>query len=164
MSDSDSSSDASEQVSHQSDDACQHPSMKDKWLQLRLLKKHILLKKITLKVLLQHPNLPELITDNDWKDLIKHSHVSNDYYKPNHYYIMLDMEGLAYRYDAYFWTACRFFRDSFSQTKIGEHLFIQHASMENVNIYLDFNMQAVFHWMSQQDVNELNNFMTNLSI
>jgi hypothetical protein len=130
-------------------DAGTHLLMEEKWLQLSKLDKEDLLKNIFYQVLIHDQNRPAFVTEHDWRNLIKQSRV--DSHKPTQYYIVLNMEGFAHRYHKNILHVHWFFKHSCTHTKMGKHCLIDSANLENFWMYLDFNLQAVLVWMSQQE-------------
>lgn len=150
-------------------DTCdEEPLSEEQWHQLNKIQQRRLLKDIFFDILMHDQNRPSFLTEQDWKDMTRHAVVNTrSYRRYTNHFLVIDLDRYAYRYananNYKFWMLVDFFENCLPKAKIGKYCFIQSAGKQNLDMYLDINMQAVFFWLSQQE-DTVNTTLANLSI
>jgi len=131
-------------------------SAKQVWQQLNKNERRHILCDLFYTVLLTHVECPTFMTPEDWKDMFEiadEGWIESD--EPN--IIRLALEVFVLRY----WTNGKsnkflqlviFLRVSFADVTLGNHSLFQKCEVNNMTISFDFNMEAVFLWMSTQQL------------
>jgi len=128
---------------------------KAKWQQLSEDEKETLLKKLFVNVLFNQTNLPEFMTDRDWSDLVQDTRICFEPHQEPDYQFsaIVDLDDLAYKYGMLGCNQFAILHDyltgHLTKVKLGPlDLFTGYAE-QNEDMWFDFNLEAVYLWMSQ---------------
>jgi len=134
--------------------------MELKWQLLRNRDRNRLLLELLFDVMLNDADWPEFMTQEDCNELRQNSTASA--YLPvfpeydEKCYAHLDLELLAIRYwvpdSNHFFTLIDFLQGPLAQVKVQNVYLFESINFKNLKIWVNFNMEAVFLWMSNRQV------------
>jgi hypothetical protein len=128
--------------------------MEAKWQQLSSKERSTLLKKLFFDVLFNQDNLPALVDEKHWSDLYDEAIAENLFYQPEVHVMLLYCTTFFLRGQVSM-TLIDYFKNSFAFVKVGNVDLFDTCTEKSYFLELDFNMQAVYLWMAQQE-NTLN--------
>jgi len=127
-------------------------SMKELWKSIGKKDQKEILQEFFFDVLLNMDNLPEFMTENDSNDMIKEA-VVYPLLEDEKFCMILDIETFAYRYwrlgGPNFWILIDFLKGLANRVRVGNAQMFERHCIENMKMWFDFNMQAVYLWLFQ---------------
>jgi len=128
--------------------------MEEYWKSLPIKNQEQILNDIFRHEVLNADNLPTFMTERDWIDLTEGASV---HYMRFHqkYCVILDIEIFAYRYwmeeSSNFRTLTHFLRGLVNNLRVGDLPLFERYATQNMDMWFDFNMEAVYLWLLQHD-------------
>jgi hypothetical protein len=134
-------------------DECEKDFVPDYWLQLKKGQQKNCITSIFWHVVLNDDKRPAFMTEKDWTDLTQGARTAIHTYRGPTHYIILDLSAFAYCYWVpgckNFFILADYFEHNLTKTKVKDVCLIQSVSVENMHMWVEINIQAIFLYMSQ---------------